>query len=60
MLQVAQGVLESNGVDERHAAAAITGVSIDNYHYQQPAFYTPEAMAALIETYRAAGWEAPG
>ncbi len=57
MMQVAQGVLESSGMDARRAALAVTGVSFDQYHYQQPAFYTPEAMAALIEGYRAAGWK---
>jgi hypothetical protein len=57
MLQFAQNLLESNGLDPRRAAAAITGISVDSYHYQQPAFYTPEAMMALIEGYRMAGWK---
>lgn len=57
MLQIAQNLLESNGLDPRRASAAITGISFDSYHYQQPAFYTPEAMVALIEGYRAAGWK---
>jgi hypothetical protein len=39
------------------SSAALTGISFDNYHFQQPAFYTPEAMAALMEGYRAAGWK---
>ena len=56
-LQVAQALLESNGMDPRHAAAALTGISFDNYHYPQPAFYTPEAMAALMAGYRQAGWK---
>ena len=57
MLQFAQGVLEAQGMDEHRAAVALTGVSFDTYRYQQPAFYTPEAMAALIQQYRAAGWK---
>jgi hypothetical protein len=57
MLQIAQSALEANGLDERRAAAAITGVSYDNYHYAKPAFYTPESMAALIAGYKAAGWK---
>ena len=57
MLSIAQNVLESNGMDARRAAAALTGITFDQYHYQQPAFYTPEAMGALIENYRAAGWK---
>ncbi len=57
MLAVAQNVLESNGMDARRAAAALTGITFDQYHYQQPAFYIPEATAALLESYRAAGWK---
>ncbi len=56
-LQVAQNLLESNGMDANHAAAALTGVSVDNYHYPRPAFYTPETMASIIAGYHAAGWK---
>ena len=57
MLQFAQGMLEAQGMDDRRAALALTGVSFDTYRYQQPAFYSPEGMAALIGQYRAAGWK---
>ncbi len=57
MLQVAQNLLESNGMDPKRANAALTGVAFDSYRYQQPAFYTPEAMSALMAGYRAAGWK---
>ncbi len=57
MLQIAQNVLESSGMDAHRAAVALTGLSFDSYHYQQPAFYTPEAMAGVIASYRAAGWK---
>jgi hypothetical protein len=57
MMQIAQGVLESGGLDEKRAAAALTSISFDTYKYPQPAFYTPEAMASLIAAYRAAGWK---
>ena len=57
MLQMAQGVLESQGMDATRAAAALKAVSVDNYRYQQPAFYTPEAMAALIDQYHAMHWQ---
>ena len=57
MMQMAQSVLESNGLDEKRAAAAITGVAFDNYRYAHPAFYTPEAMDALIYNYKVAGWK---
>jgi len=57
MLQLAQGVLIAQGMDERRAALALKGISVDNYRYHQPAFYTPEAMGALIDGYHAAGWK---
>lgn len=57
MMQVAQAVLESGGMSQERAAAALTGISVDNYHYAEPAFYTPESMSALVASYRAAGWK---
>ena len=56
-LQLAQNLLASNGVDPNRAAAALTGIAFDTYHYAQPAFYTPEAMGALLAGFRAAGWK---
>jgi hypothetical protein len=44
-------------MDPHHAAAALSAISVDSYHYPQPVFYTPEAMASLIATYHAAGWK---
>ena len=57
MMQIAQSVLEANGLDQKRAAAAVTGIAFDTYHYQRPAFYTPEAMNALLAGYKAAGWK---
>src|ERR1700743_811600 len=56
-LQIAQNLLASGGLDANHAAAALTGVSVDNYRYPRPAFYTPETMDAIIASYNAAGWK---
>jgi hypothetical protein len=56
-LQAAQNLLVSGGLDANRAAAALTGFSVDNYHYPRPAFYTPETMAAIIAGYHAAGWK---
>ena len=56
-LQVAQNLLASGGLDANHAAAALTGISVDNYHYPRPAFYTPGTMASIIAGYHAAGWK---
>jgi hypothetical protein len=57
MLQIAQNLLESNGMDANRAPAALTGISIDNYRYPRPAFYTPETMDAIINSYHAACWK---
>ena len=56
-LQIAQNLLASGGMDANHAAAALTGISVDNYRYPRPAFYTPEAMASIIAGFHAAGWK---
>ncbi len=56
-LQIAQNLLASGGLDANHAAAALTGISVDNYHYPRRAFYTPETMASIIAGYHAAGWK---
>ena len=57
-LSIAQGVLAAqDNMDPQRAAAALTGIQVDRYSYHQPAFYTPEAMAALIDGYHALGWK---
>jgi hypothetical protein len=56
-LQVAQNLLESNGLDANRAPAALTGISVDNYRYPRNAFYIPETMASIIANYHAAGWK---
>jgi hypothetical protein len=57
MLQVAQNLLASNGMDANRAPAALTGISVDNYSFPRPAFYIPETMNSIIATYHAAGWK---
>lgn len=57
MMHAAEELLESGGMSSKRAAAALTGISVDNYHYSEPAFYTPEAMRAVIARYHAAGWK---
>jgi hypothetical protein len=56
-MQMAQALLQSNGLDAKRAAASLTGIAFDTYHYARPAFYTPEAMSALLNGYKAAGWK---
>ncbi len=57
MVQVAEGLLESNGMDSTRAAAAIHSIAVDSYHYPRAAFYAPEGMSHIIDTYHAAGWK---
>ena len=57
MLQIAQNLLASGGMDANHAAAALTGISVDNYRFPRPAFYTPETMNSIVAAYHAAGWK---
>jgi hypothetical protein len=57
MLQVAQNLLASNGMDANRAPAALTGISVDNYSFPRPAFYIPETMNSIIASYHAAGWK---
>jgi hypothetical protein len=57
LMALAQGLLQSEGLDQQRAAAALTSIRFDTYRYHQPVFYTPEAMEAIIAGYRAAGWK---
>jgi len=57
MLQMADGVLEQAGLDPDRAAAALTSISFDTYKYKEPAFYTPETMAWIVDAYHRAGWK---
>ena len=56
-IEQAEQVLESNGMPASQAALALTSISFDTYRYKQPAFYTPEAMAGIIDAYHRAGWK---
>ncbi len=38
------------------SASSLGSVTVETYRYQQPAFYEPEAFAALLGSYQAAGW----
>jgi hypothetical protein len=57
MMQMAQGMLEQGGLDADRAAAALTSISFDMYRYRQPAFYTPETMASIVDEFHRAGWK---
>ena len=52
------GTFIDNGNDQvKRSAARLRSISVDTYHFQRPAFYTPEAMGTLAATYHAAGWK---
>ena len=36
---------------------ALNSVTVESYRYREPAFYVPEALAALGASYAAAGWK---
>jgi hypothetical protein len=55
-MEMVQGMLEQGGLDADRAAAALSSISFDTYRYKEPAFYTPETMASILEAYRRAGW----
>jgi hypothetical protein len=57
MMQIAEGLMEQNGVDAKHATAALNSVTVETYHYPRPVFYTPEVMQSIIHNYNAAGWK---
>jgi hypothetical protein len=57
MMQVAENVLEEGGLDPGRAAAALSTISFDTYRYKEPAFYTPEVMQRIVDSYRRAGWK---
>lgn len=56
-IQAAQQMLESGGLTPERAMAALNSISFDTYRYKEPAFYTPEAMAGIVEAYHRAGWK---
>ncbi len=44
-------------MDADRAAAALSSITFDTYRYREPAFYTPETMAAIIDGFHRAGWK---
>ena len=56
-MQIAQGLLQQGGLDADRAAAALASISFDTYRYKEPAFYTPETMAQIVDRFHRAGWK---
>lgn len=57
MLDYASTFIDNGSVQVRRASAQLRSITVDTYHYQRQAFYTPEAMGSIISTYHAAGWK---
>ncbi len=38
-------------------SAGLNAITVQNFRYREPAFYVPEALAALDASYSAAGWK---
>jgi hypothetical protein len=57
MLSAAEALIDDGTGNVRRAAAGISSITVQTFHYQRPAFYDPEAMALVIATCNAAGWK---
>ena len=57
MMEAADQIMDQNGVDGRRLTAAVNSITVQTFRYQRPAFYTPEVMTNIIQTYSAAGWK---
>jgi hypothetical protein len=53
MLQAAGGLFG----DGSGPVAGLNSITVENFHYHEPAFYIPENMHALVAAYDAAGWK---
>lgn len=53
MLQSAAGFLN----DGKGPPMQLNSITVENYRYHEPAFYIPERMHALVDTFYAAGWK---
>jgi hypothetical protein len=49
--------LDPDDDDLRRVIAGVSGVSVHNFHYRDPWMYDSEALNAMKEEYRAAGWK---
>jgi hypothetical protein len=52
-----QMMLQQAGLGADRVAAALNSISFDTYRYKEPAFYTPETMAAILQDFHRAGWK---
>jgi hypothetical protein len=45
------------GILGEKPVASLNGITVESYHYHEPAFYIPENVAALNGDFSAAGWK---
>lgn len=57
MLEFAGSFIDNGGPAGKRAVAALTSITVDTFHYPRPAFYSPEVMTSVIDTYHTAGWK---
>ena|ERR1700735_624787 len=53
MLETATGFLN----DGEGPPMQLNSITVENYRYHEPAFYIPENMHALVDSFNAAGWK---
>ncbi|MBW4040057.1 MAG: hypothetical protein HIU91_14565 [Acidobacteria bacterium] len=53
MLQAAMGLFG----EDPSKPVQLNSITVENYRYNEPAFYLPESMHALVEAFDAAGWK---
>jgi hypothetical protein len=53
MLSAANGYLN----DGRDRVGVLNSITVENYHYHEPAFYVPENLHTLDALYHTAGWK---
>jgi len=53
MLESATGFLN----DGEGPPMQLNSITVENYRYHEPAFYIPENMHALVDSFNAAGWK---
>jgi hypothetical protein len=57
MMEAADQIMDQNGVDGKRLTAAVNSITVQTFRYKRPAFYTPEVMTNIIQSYSAAGWK---
>ena len=57
MLSAAEGFIDDRDSAGRRVVAGLNSITVETFRYREPAFYTPESMAAFVAAYDRAGWK---